>query len=391
VSESTERAEGAPERTDSVGEGANSNGAEYTVRPYEPADEEAFLDLFEAVLGGQADEAWFDWKYRANPYADHVPIYLAETDGEVVGARAFFPLALRADGTDYRAFQPCDTMVAPDHRRQGLFTRMTEAAIDRYAGEVDCFFNFPNHLSLPGNRKLGWEVVAERTTYYRVQNPAGLLGGDAFDSVGRLAEPLESVGRLAAESYLSVRDWRAPSTDRFECEWHDDVPPGLLSSLAADGTPRRLHVPRDEEFYRWRFDSPKWTYRTVVARDGNPTAAVVVASRTRRDGSTLVQLADVVPLVGERRRERALSALLPEILDAHADADVILAPGDSLPESLLSAYGFHSDREPPLSWVSSPTVQVARPVAEDGDWTIQGRSLTDPENWRLARCEMDSA
>ncbi|WP_137286472.1 GNAT family N-acetyltransferase [Halorussus salinisoli] len=362
----------------------------YTVRPYESTDERAFLSLFEQVLGGRMGEEWFDWKYRSNPYVDHVPIFLAETDDEVVGARAFFPLELRADGAEYLAFQPCDTMVAPDHQRRGLFTRMTEAAVDRYADDVDCFFNFPNDLSLPGNLKLGWEIVGEQATYYRVQNPAAWLSDAVpLESAGRLAEPLKSAGGFAARSYLSVRDWQASSAGEFARRWHDGVPPELLASLADAGTPRRFHVARDETFYRWRFDNPRWTYETVVARDDGPAAAIVVASRTRRDGATLARLADVVPLVGGADRERALSALLPAVLRRHADADVILAPGDSLPSSLLSAHGFHSDRRPPLSWVASPTVQVARPVEEQGDWTLRDRALTDHRNWRLALCERD--
>lgn len=409
MSEETESGEAA-----SANAGTGRSDDEYIIRPYEPSDERAFRSLFEEVLGGRASAEWFDWKYRANPYADHVPIFLAETDGEVVGARAFFALELRADGTEFAAFQPCDTMVRPDHQRRGLFTRMTEAAIDRYADEVDCFFNFPNHLSLPGNLDLGWEVVAERATYYRVQDPStwvddalpadseeGLAG--AAESSGRLAGAAASVGasagrlagRLGARAYLSVRDHLAPDAPGVERRWYDGVPAGLLGSLAEAGTPRRFHVARDERFYDWRFENPQWDYETVVARDGSddsPTAAIVVGRRTRRDGTDVGRLADVVPLAGGARRERALSALLSAVARRHADADLLLAPGDPIPSSLLSDYGFHSDLRPPLSWVSSPTVQVARPVADEGDWTFgdRDRQLTDARNWLLALCEPDS-
>ena len=376
---------------------------EYAVRPYDPADREAFGSLFERVLGGRVSEAWFDWKYRSNPYVDHVPIFLAETGGEVVGARAFLPLALRVEGAEYVAFQPCDTMVDPDHRRRGLFTRMTEAALDRYADEVDCYFNFPNRYSLPGNRKLGWEVVAERATYYRIQNPAAWLSDAVpFEAPDRLGAAATTAGRLAARSYFAARERltssasstspaeRAGEAEGVAVRWHDRVPPELLASLADAGTPRRFHVARDERFYRWRFDNPKWSYETVVASADGPTAALVVGTRTRAGGTRVAQFADVVPLAGSRERDRALSALLPAVLRRHADADVLLASGSSLPESLLSAHGFHSDRRPPLSWVASPTVQVARPADDRDDWTLEGRALDDPADWRLALCARDS-
>ncbi|UPV75990.1 GNAT family N-acetyltransferase [Halorussus limi] len=395
----------------SSGDDRHPDDDRYTVRPFEPADERAFRSLFEAVLGEPASEEWFEWKYRANPYVDHVPIFLAETDGEVVGARAFFSLELRADGSEYVAFQPCDTMVHPDHRRRGLFTRMTEAAIDRYADDVDCFFNFPNEYSLAGNLKLGWEVVGERETYYRVQNPATWLSdalpGDSSAVGATVGSAAWFAGRAAARSYLSVRDRLAPDASGVAPRWHDGVPAELLASLAGKRTPREFRVPRDERFYRWRFENPKWEYETVVARDGatpdrgnrdetpagkrgDPTAAIVVGTRTYPDGTSVAQFADVVPLVGGADRERALSALVAAAVRRHADADLLLAPGETVPESLLSAYGFHGDGRPPLSWVASPTVQVARPVADDGEWTLADRSLAEAENWRLALCEQDS-
>ncbi|NHN60989.1 GNAT family N-acetyltransferase [Halorussus rarus] len=384
--------------------GGRRESPEYEIRPYEPGDSEAFRSLFERVLGGRASEPWFDWKYRSNPYVDHVPILLAETGGEVVGARAFLPLALRVEGTDRLAFQPCDTVVAPDHRRRGLFTRMTEAALDRYADRVDCYFNFPNRYSLPGNRKLGWEVVAERTTYYRVQNPAAWVSDAvAVEPPDRLGEAAADAGRRAARSYFAARERlasaspasaasseEAAGTEGTAVRWHDRVPPELLASLADAGEPRRFHVARDERFYRWRFDNPTWAYETVVASADGPAAALVVGARTRSDGTRVVQLADVVPLAGSPERDRALSALLPAVLDEHADADVILAEGDSLPDSLLAAHGFRGDRRPPLSWVATPTVQVARPADDGGDWTLEGRALGDPTDWRLALCARDS-
>ncbi|WP_435180821.1 GNAT family N-acetyltransferase [Halorussus sp. AFM4] len=386
-------------------------GPEYEVRPYEPGDREAFCALFERVLGGRASEAWFDWKYRSNPYVDRVPILVAETGGEVVGARAFLPLALRVEGEEYLAFQPCDTVVAPDHRRRGLFTRMTETALDRYADAVDCYFNFPNRYSLPGNRKLGWAVVGERSTHYRVQNPAAWLSDAVPAAVpDRLGDAAATAGRRAAESYFAARkrlasspsplsaalgtagaaEAEAESGEEIAVRWHGRVPPELLASLADAGTPRRIHVARDERFYRWRFDNPTWTYETVVASADGPAAALVVGSRTRPDGTRVVQLADVVPPAGSPERDRALAALLPAVLDEHADADVVLAAGDGLPESLLAAHGFRSDRRPPLSWVATPTVQVARPAGDGGDWTLAGRSLADPADWQLALCARDS-
>lgn len=351
----------------------------YTVRPYDPGDQGAFLDLFERVLDGLMTPAWFAWKYEDNPYVDHVPIVVADHEGDLVGARSFFPLAVAAGTDRYEAFQPCDTMVHPDHQRRGLFTRMTERAIERY-DDVDFFFNFPNHRSLPANIDLGWRVVGTRETYYRIQNPAAWLPG---------LGPLEGVARSLAGGYLSIRD-RLASAGDCELAHYEGVPASLLTDLA-DRVPQ-FHVVRDDTFYGWRFESPQRTYRTVVARDDGGTVAAVVYSRRTGDRPTTVRLVEVLPLdPGSPGRSDALAACIDEVLRANPDAGVFSASGDAIPRPVLEERGFHSDRHVPLQWVTSASTQVVRPSGpEPTSWRRSGQDLADATNWRLAGCEIDS-
>jgi GNAT superfamily N-acetyltransferase len=354
----------------------------FEIRPYEPTDREAFLALFEEVLGGRMGTARFEWKYERNPYVDHVPIVVATHDGALVGARSFFPLPVAAGEDTYTAFQPCDSMVHPAHQRQGLFTRMTEAAIERYDG-VDLFFNFPNHRSLPGNLKLGWEVVGERETYYRVQNPAVWLSQPA---------PIEAIARSLAEGYTAIRDRLRGASAMFDRSWTDGVPSSVLAKLATAETVPEFHVVRDETFYNWRFDNPTRAYRTGVAsRDGTPIAAVVYSRREREDGSTIVRLVEVSPLSADpgTTQANALGELLDDVV--RTDADLYTAPGDALARPLLTVRGFHSDGRPPLAWLTASSTHVVRPGGVAGsDWTRSGLALTEPANWRLAACEVDS-
>ncbi|AGB39625.1 GNAT family N-acetyltransferase [Natronococcus occultus] len=359
----------------------------YEIRPYEPADRDAFLGLFEDVLGGRMGADWFAWKYEANPYADGVPIVLAEQGDELVGARAFFPLRLAAGEDGYDAFQPCDTMVHPDHQRKGLFTRMTERAIERYADDVDLYFNFPNHQSLPGNRKLGWRIVGERESYYRIQNPTAWIPQ---------LDPVEPIARAVASGYGSIRDRLADTGAGLKRTHYDGIPTATLAALAGVETIPAFHVVRDEQFYEWRFENPLWTYRSVVARrDGEPVAALVYARRERTDGPTTVRLVDALPLADgtEAYRTVLFSGLLADVVRANRDADILVAPGSALPRELLRARGFHSDQRAPLTWATSSSTHVVRPSGVDPeptDWRRSGRRLTEPDNWRLALCELDS-
>lgn len=350
---------------------------QYTVRPFASGDREDFLSLFEAVLGGDVDDEWFEWKYVDNPFVDHVPIVVAAEDGRVVGARSLFALRMAAGDRRYDALEPCDTMVHPDHRRRGLFTRMNERAIERYADRADLFFNFPNDRALPGNRKLGWRVVERPATYYRIQRASALA-----PRAGR-------VGDAAARGYLRLRERLADAGGDYGVEWVGGVPAETLASLADESVPG-LHAARGEPFYRWRFADPRRSYETVLATDGGEPVAALVVGESRSDGGpTVVRVADVLPLGDVPGRTRALATLLDAVVDASVHADLLVA-SDALPSSVLSSRGFHSDRRPPLSLVASPSVHVVRPLpGRLESWSLDGQSLTDPETWRLTLAEVD--
>jgi GNAT superfamily N-acetyltransferase len=352
---------------------------DYAIRPFEAGDAGAFLSLYETVFGAERSEEWFAWKYERNPYVDHVPILLA-TDGEsVVGARSFFALGVARDGDAVTALQPCDAMVHPDHRRRGLFTRMTERAIERYSGTYPFMFNFPNEASLPGNLKLGWEVVAERETYYRIENPGAVAAAETDRAsaavAGRLAAP------IAGLYYRVFGDGPAPSP-AVSVRRVEGVASAELAALYRRAVPEERHAVRDERFYEWRFDNPDWAYTTYVAEaDGGPEAAVLVGRSTGPE-PTKVMLTDVVPL--RDPPERALVALVDRVLDDYSGADMFCAPPQVLPERVLDAFGFRSDATYPLSAVTDAATHVARSLGERG-----GPGLTDPDEWLLTFAELD--
>ncbi|MFB9804071.1 GNAT family N-acetyltransferase [Haladaptatus pallidirubidus] len=91
----------------------------YVVRWYEERDLSGFLSLDRAVFGRNRSERWFRWKYVDNPYIDHVPVFVVEKDGEIVGTRPFLAFRMRTGSETVLALQPADTMVHPEHRRRG--------------------------------------------------------------------------------------------------------------------------------------------------------------------------------------------------------------------------------------------------------------------------------
>ncbi|SEW15092.1 GNAT family N-acetyltransferase [Halobacterium jilantaiense] len=359
--------------------------SEYTVEPFEATDVEAFLDLHGRIFDPDHDREWFAWKYADNPYVDHRPILVAKRDGDLVGARPFFALDVVVDGKRHLALQPGDTMVHPDHRRKGLFTRMTEAAIERYTdGEPSFFFNFPNGQSGPGYLKLGWRTVAEAATYYRIQHPSA-VGLDGSGSA--LASLASSVAGPLLDGYNRFSNARLRGDSSVAVTRHRGVPPSLMAEIGGEPAPGGIHVARDEQFYAWRFDNPEWEYAAYVAEvRGDPVAGLVVGTSVG-PGDTTTKVTDVAPLP-PALDDRVLETLLGRVVADYADSDVLAAPA-ILPESTMRAAGFLRDDRPPLSLQANQTTHVVRSLT--GDWTPEGVDLTDEDSWRLTFSEHDTS
>ena len=358
---------------------------EYTVEPFDDADVEAFLDLHGRIFDPDHDRDWFAWKYADNPYVDHLPILVARNDGDLVGARPFFALDVLVDGQRHLALQPGDTMVHPDHRRQGLFTRMTEAAIERYTeGEPSFFFNFPNSQSGPGYLKLGWEQVAKEATYYRIQDPSA-VGLDDRESA--LASVASSAAGLLLDGYNRFSNARLGGESGVAVTRHENVPPSVMAGIAGEPSPGGIHVARDEQFYGWRFGNPEWEYVAYVAEArGDPVAGMVVGTSVG-PGETTTKITDVTPLPPELDGG-VLDALLARLVTDFPDSDVLAAPA-ILSRATMRKAGFHGDDRPPLSLQANQTTHVVRSLT--GDWTIDGVDLTDEDSWRLTFSEHDTS
>lgn len=362
---------------------------EYQIRQYRPADRDGVLALDSLVWDRDRGGEWFDWKYQQNPYVDHTPLFVVRKDGDVVGARPFMPFEIRVDDHTVLALQPTDTMVHPDHRRQGLFTRMTERAIEYYEDtDVDLYFNFPNGISRPGYERLGWRRIDRKRTHYRVQHPESLATEYIDSPPARAGAVL--VGPLLRRYY----DRRSGADDRL-----DDITvesrPGLdvdkLVRLYERRQPAGFHAYRTRRFYEWRFASPVWVRSTYVATvDGEPVVALIARTRRTNDAVTITQIAEVVPMTGGMRWRSGLSATLEAVLADHLSSDVVAISGTVVPYDLLLTYGFLPDDRLPISLVSGHRCTLVARPADGVSWSIGDRPLDEAAYWQLTYAERDT-
>ena len=375
---------------------------DYEVRFFESGDRQAYLALYDEVLSG-GTERWFEWKYADNPYVDHVPIVVAVADGQLVGAKSAVGFEVGREGTRLAALQPADTMVHPNYRRQGIYSRMTEHMKAEYADrEQALFFNYPNEATLAGSLKHGWEHVGSVTTRYRIRDPAAFAGAE----FGPLDGALEAAGRAAAEAVLGNRPsgrgvlgrrFSGDDADELTVRRHRRVPVETLAGLYHRRIPDQFHVVRDERYLDWRYGNPDWEYTAYTTqRAGHPVCGAVVG-RGQNAGVEEASLADLLPFGGppsegedegdaDSGGPAATAALLERVLADYRGVDVVTAADGAVSGGTLPSYGFLPDTEPPLSWGSSPRNLVAYPL----DDSLDRERLADPDEWLLGLSDRDT-
>jgi len=358
----------------------------YTVRTYSPEDREGIRSLYERVFEKSRSPEWLTWRYDT-PYVDEPQVIVATESGRVVGAEPFITFRFETGSGTELAVQPADAMVHPDHRRQGLLTRMTEYALEHYTAREPSFvFNFPNRQAVDAYRKLGWREVPNVTADYRIHNPGRFLnvGGPAA-----IQRAFDTATRTASNALYAAPNRRTGGEITVERE--RGVPATTLAELYERAVPAALHAKRDAAFFDWRFDNPEWSPVSYVAkRRGEPVAAMVAVTETTND-HTFTKLMESLPMGGEGV-EDALARLLAAVCRDHAASDVVKMSHPTVPRSVSRRLGFLRGDLPPLTWRTTPSTMVVRPLDPEGEaWTVGGKRLTDRDDWAITYSEQDTA
>lgn len=358
---------------------------DYAIREFQPGDRDEYLAVYSEVMGQEGDPEWFAWKYEDNPYADHVPIFVAEYDGDLVGARSFLALDLSVGRDKYRALQPADTMITSEHRGRGLFFQMTESAIEKYRrSDYDLFFNFPNEITLPSNRKLGWETVGDVSAYYRIQNPKALvsqLQKKPFLTAGA------TIAKTLTDGYYWGKDRIASTAGDHTITRYSSIRSTELADIHLGVSGPEIQALKTKTFYDWRFENPDWDYIVYLAEESGELVSGMVVGTTDLAGITTTKIMDVVSSSDSLEHDD-VDGLVREAIREHTETDLFVAPS-SLPDSVLNAFGFYSDERPPMSYFADQTTQVVYSLT-DG-WEIGGVDVRESENWSLTFVEHDTS
>jgi len=235
---------------------------------------EELLDLFQASFGHSMSAELWDWKYIQNPLASADPeVIVAVDNGKIVGAKPLLLAEMSVRGETVKAAQPCDTMVHPEHRREGIFSQMDQFAIEYLREDGYTFFyTFPGPIILLGDLKQGWKIVSEIENSYRLTNPKKVISSKlknkfVGNGLGFFYDKLLNTGIKAS-----------PLSSPFQIKVFDQLTDELKRvDILSDKS--GIDLVRSESYLRWRFDQhPEHTYKYIMAKRNRELCGYAVVS-----------------------------------------------------------------------------------------------------------------
>lgn len=134
------------------------------------------VELFNLVFGLKATEETWKHKHYFDPSLGRSDVFGALVNHQLVGMNSFIPAQYEYAGTKYMAMQSCDTVVDPNFRGRGIFSKIIQYAEAYYKKlDVDVLIGFPNHNSYPGFIKLGWVSIGNSNKLYLLSRLRGFL------------------------------------------------------------------------------------------------------------------------------------------------------------------------------------------------------------------------
>ena len=271
----------------------------FSTRAYRQGDERGIRELFRLVFGQEMSAERWNWTYRDN-HTGLITITLAEgEDGEPAGQYAVRPVRMKIGDKVQMGTLSLDTMVHPDYRRQGMFTKLAKHLYAEIAGQgIPLTYGFPNKNSYHGCfTKLDWvDLVGRLPLYVKVLSASAVL--HTWIKSGLLASLVGPLARAAFGVIGAFREGTFPAdcelkrVDRFD----ERIDEFWREASRAHG----IMVARDRTYLNWRYvENPDAAYELYVVERGSSIAGYMVLKIEKKFGLQIGFLVDLLTLPGE--------------------------------------------------------------------------------------------
>jgi len=334
--------------------------------------------------------AYFDWKHVRNPYLPEPLVYLAVHGDQVVGMLGYIGALWEFGSPRQTKVLPLagDLVIAPDHRRRGLLSRMAKADHEDLAGRGYAYLlsMAAMRVTLLNHLMTGWQKVGSLQPMDRadsaVRTPSRLQ--ELVAKVPRADSMVRRIGGLATKmTAQSSRD----SAPWFEASRLDKISPHLSAARAPRG-PEMVKLKRrlandgrirhvfDEAYCAWRFQNPRNRYRFLFWDESELEGYLILQSNAFPTDAP-VGILDWEASRDEIRRKLLRAAV--ESVKGRSLAIWSASTSDS-ERSSLEAAGF-CQREPIAEDPQAAAVRCLNDDLPQHDWRLGDRHVLDMSNW----------
>lgn len=306
-----------------------------SVRRYDPSEKAALREFQRTQFGAtsrQVDDAFFEWLFERNPYADPAAptLWLCKRDGVVVGQQASIPVVLKVGDEEHRAAWLVDWMVHPDWRLKGVAPALFAASMAH--SELMLGLGFED-LPYRTVQRAGWRDITNLSLFVRPLDPYACT--EALGTPRPLAKfapgvlfrgSARAIGRIAGAMSRVSLDPIPAFDERVNDLWRKVSPEYPIL------------VKRDFTNLRWRYDEGPFSAlydRYYLTRKGELVGYAVLRLE-KRHGYIVGRVVDYLV---ERRSLAPLLALIVEELNAKGVIAVFFEHYLSRSEAILRSLG----------------------------------------------------
>jgi GNAT superfamily N-acetyltransferase len=305
----------------------------YSIRGYEPEDEEQVLDLLSQGLQGWAaysdKRALWRWKHFANPFGPSHVLVACNEGGNIIGALVFMHWQFRFGSQIIQSVRVTDSATLPAYRGLGIATTLRQRLVERAQHEgALLMFGTPNQYALPVSLKVGGQPIGKIRLLLRVLNYRHFVTGLVRSRLREHHSPHDQAQHFFREEPLTVESL---------LERRGQLTRLLEQDQQFQNKSYRTH--RSLEYLQWRYgEHPLISYYTLFREHrGELLGGLIFRTDTYHSlkGIVLNEL-----LLG-RADEHLASTILNQLMST-LDADYILTyfSKDSLHRRILGKRGF---------------------------------------------------
>lgn len=350
--------------------------------------EEELIELFKISFNKEMSLKLWRWKHLENPM-NLIPHIVVAVDGSrIIGSRPVMPVELCIGFDKIKAGQPCDTMVHPHYRRQGIYSRMNKKTASFWQNQgIQFFYSFPNSMSLPGNLKYGGKKVYQIETLLHVNNASAVL----TEKLGN-----QLLGKVLGFFYNKLLkqtfDLDEKLNQNYYVNIYDSFPEKLIEIDSLYNT-ERIELLRSEKYLKWRFDQHpvnNYTY-LLLNKEDELFGYAVISTFKYKQGLKFGRIVDYLVKNNDLECFRVLMAYsLVEL--KKSDCDAIFFGDICNPDFrkiLISQFGFKSLLSFPYSFLfKGKGFFTARQLNKT---LIKQIDIYDQSNWNLTSLYRDTA